>query len=514
MWTTAFPRPPGPRPSRRADGYRRELTAHCYRMTGSIHDAEDLVQETYLRAWRAYEGFEGRSSVRTWLYRIATNVCLTALEGKDRRPLRPGSARRRATRATGSWSRPRCPGWSRCPTPSWPASERPGRIVGERESIRLAFVAALQHLPARQRAVLILRDVLRWKAAEVAEALETSEAAVNSALQRAHAQLPRPNVSQDTVGRRSTPSSRSCSTATSKAFWDKDIDAIVGMLDRRRGLGDAAVHRVVLRCREHRPAHRHPVPRGASTTCRWWRPGERPARVRPLHAPARRHVHAVPPPGAHPRGAGEVQPRRRVLRRRRCSRSSACRRSLPAGYDTGPREAADVLPRPVTAGRRGAVELLDRAVGYTRGMPGQVTEADLDRPRPARGWALRDLLVHMDDSLEAMAEAAGGDPALEPARPCPVDAGAPSCSTASANGPAACVAQWIPPGGPVVRLGRPEPRPRELLGAVGALEITLHGVGRRPSRSAGPADPAGLAMDLWPFARDHITDADRPVRFG
>src|SRR4051812_34180094 len=172
------------------DGYRRELTAHCYRMTGSIHDAEDLVQETYLRAWRAYAAFEGRSSVRTWLYRIATNVCLTALEGKDRRPLPtglgapasdPGEAVIESAEV--SWLEP-------APDPLLAAEATdPATIVAQRESIRLAFVAALQHLPARQRAVLILRDVLRWKASEVAQALESSEAAVNSALQRAHAQL-------------------------------------------------------------------------------------------------------------------------------------------------------------------------------------------------------------------------------------------------------------------------------------------------------------------------------------
>src|SRR6476469_2173954 len=182
------------------DPYRRELTAHGYRMTGSIHDAEDLVQETYLRAWRAYTAFEGRSSVRTWLYRIATNVCLTALEGKDRRPLPAGlgtpssNAGDQLVESTEvSWLEP-------APDPLVAgATSDPAAIVAQRESIRLAFVAALQHLPARQRAVLILRDVLRWKASEVAEALETSEAAVNSALQRAHAQIAKAKVSQDEV---------------------------------------------------------------------------------------------------------------------------------------------------------------------------------------------------------------------------------------------------------------------------------------------------------------------------
>jgi RNA polymerase sigma-70 factor (ECF subfamily) len=216
-----------------ADGYRRELTAHCYRMTGSIHDAEDLVQETYLRAWRAYAAFEGRSSVRTWLYRIATNVCLTALEGKDRRPLPAGlgtpssdAADRLVESAEVSWLEP-----APDPLVAGDASD-PATIVAQRESIRLAFVAALQHLPARQRAVLILRDVLRWKASEVAEALETSEAAVNSALQRAHAQLAKANVTQDEVPAELDAAQQELLDRYVKAFWDKDVNAIVAMLTR------------------------------------------------------------------------------------------------------------------------------------------------------------------------------------------------------------------------------------------------------------------------------------------
>jgi RNA polymerase sigma-70 factor, ECF subfamily len=213
------------------DGYRRELTAHCYRMTGSIHDAEDLVQETYLRAWKAYARFEGRSSVRTWLYRIATNVCLTALEGKDRRPLPTGlgapagDPSEPVVSAEISWLEP-------APDPLVASeSADPATIVAERESIRLAFVAALQHLPARQRAVLILRDVLRWKASEVAVALETSEAAVNSALQRAHAQLAKAQVSRDTVDTTTLDDDKQAMLDRYvKAFWDKDITTIVSML--------------------------------------------------------------------------------------------------------------------------------------------------------------------------------------------------------------------------------------------------------------------------------------------
>ena len=154
-----------------ANTYRRELLAHCYRMTGSVHEAEDLVQETYLRAWRAFHGFEGRSSVRTWLYRIATNVCLTNLEGRNRRPLPTGLGTADSLAGDALEQDTEVP-WLE-PVPDAAV------VVAERDSIRLAFIAALQHLPARQRAVLILRDVLRWSAKEVAEALETTPAAVN-----------------------------------------------------------------------------------------------------------------------------------------------------------------------------------------------------------------------------------------------------------------------------------------------------------------------------------------------
>ncbi|RYU10167.1 sigma-70 family RNA polymerase sigma factor [Nocardioides iriomotensis] len=217
-----------------ADQYRRELLAHCYRMTGSVHDAEDLVQETYLRAWRAYHSFEGRSSVRTWLYRIATNVCLTALEGKDRRPLPTGLGQPGSTAGDPLDRREEVPWLEPVPDAMVGATQAAGpeAAAEARESIRLAFIAALQHLPARQRAVLILRDVLRWKAAEVAEALETSTAAVNSALQRAHAQMEKvqaSGVDRDTVAE-PTAEQKAMLERYVQAFWDKDIDAIVSML--------------------------------------------------------------------------------------------------------------------------------------------------------------------------------------------------------------------------------------------------------------------------------------------
>ncbi len=202
--------------------YQRELLAHCYRMSGSVHEAEDLVQETFLRAWRASADFEGRSSVRTWLYRIATNVCLTNLEGRPRRPLPAGIGTPDARAGDALEEGTDIP-WLE-PVPDAAV------VVAERDTIRLAFVAALQHLPARQRAVLILRDVLRWSAKEVAEALDTTTAAVNSALQRAHAQLKERGLTADTVRPDLTPAQQLMLERYVDAFWRKDVTQIVAML--------------------------------------------------------------------------------------------------------------------------------------------------------------------------------------------------------------------------------------------------------------------------------------------
>ena len=175
--------------------YRAEITAYCYRMLASSFEAEDAVQETLIRAWRSFEGFEGRSAVRSWLYRIATNVCLDMLNGRDRRarpmdlgPSRPPDGPLGGTLPEVTWIEP-IPD-SRVA----PATADPADLAVSKESIGLAFVAALQYLPPKQRAVLILREVLRWKAAEVAELLDTTVVSVNSALQRARATLEEAHV--------------------------------------------------------------------------------------------------------------------------------------------------------------------------------------------------------------------------------------------------------------------------------------------------------------------------------
>ncbi|WP_018656194.1 sigma-70 family RNA polymerase sigma factor [Actinomadura flavalba] len=223
---------------RRTAPYRRELTAHCYRMLGSLHDAEDQVQETYLRAWRAYDGFEGRSSLRTWLYRIATNTCLTALEQRGRRPLPTGLGAPADDPEAPVTAAPEVPWLEPAPETLFAAEETPGRavdpaaVVAHRESTRLAFVAALQYLPARQRAVLLLRDVLKWRAAEVAELLGTSVASVNSALQRARARLREAAPERDAVTEPGDPAARALLDAYARALEEGDIAAFVAVLRR------------------------------------------------------------------------------------------------------------------------------------------------------------------------------------------------------------------------------------------------------------------------------------------
>ena len=211
--------------------HRRELTAYAYRMLGSGFEAEDAVQETLLRAWRSFDRFEGRAALRSWLYRIATNVCLDMLGGSQRRarPMDLGAA---AT-ADALLGEPLPEATWILPIPDGhtpPAGGDPAEVVESRESIRLALVAALQHLPPRQRAVLILREVLRWKATEVAELLDTSVASVNSALQRARATLATADLAAGEAYRPMDGEQRALLARYVAAFEDYDMDSLTSLL--------------------------------------------------------------------------------------------------------------------------------------------------------------------------------------------------------------------------------------------------------------------------------------------
>jgi RNA polymerase sigma-70 factor (ECF subfamily) len=211
-----------------AEPFRRELLAYCYRMLGSVHDAEDLVQETYLRAWRAYDRFEGRSSLRTWLYRIATNACLTALEGRSRRPLPSGLGAPSSDPVAELAQSPELPWLEPIPdTMVGAAPDDPAAIVTSRESIRLALITALQHLPPRQRTVLIMRDVLSWRAAEVADLLGVTTVAVNSMLQRARAQISELAPAEDEVTEPVRAEQRELLDHYVAAFQNYDTAALV-----------------------------------------------------------------------------------------------------------------------------------------------------------------------------------------------------------------------------------------------------------------------------------------------
>jgi RNA polymerase sigma-70 factor (ECF subfamily) len=215
--------------ARLAEPFRRELVAYGYRMLGSVDDAEEVVQDIYVDAWRAYEGFEGRSSLRTWLYRIATRAFLRALERRKRRPLPSDlhapaadpTARLIAGDPTLTWLQP-APNSLLAATTSDPAT-----VVAARETMRLAFIAALQLLPPQQRVVLILRDVLAWSAAEVAALLDLSVAAVNSALQRARAHLP---ADTDSLTQPSEQRQRELLDRYVAAFQNADVDELLAVL--------------------------------------------------------------------------------------------------------------------------------------------------------------------------------------------------------------------------------------------------------------------------------------------
>ena len=210
--------------------FRGELLAHCYRMLGSAEEAEDLVQETYLRAWRSYDGFEGRSSVRTWLYRIATNACLTAIERRGRRPL-PSGLGDPAEGPEAVVAGPQVP-WLQPFADGLLAgeSEDPAAVAASRAGVRLALVAALQYLSARQRAVLILRDVLEWPASEVADLLGTTTTAVNSGLRRARAQLARALPAEDELAEPAEPDQRALLDRFAAAVENADASALAELL--------------------------------------------------------------------------------------------------------------------------------------------------------------------------------------------------------------------------------------------------------------------------------------------
>jgi RNA polymerase sigma-70 factor (ECF subfamily) len=208
--------------------YRHELTGYCYRMLGSIHEAEDAVQDTMLRAWRALDRFEEREGLRPWLYRIATNVCIDLSKGRARRalpmdvaPAQSGELVRGDVRPEAFWIGP-AP--DRMVLPEGDPAER----AVARESVRIAFIAALQHLAPRQRAVLILRDVLRWRATEVAVLLETSTTAVHSVLRRARAAVG--DADRDRTPREPSAEDREVLAAYVDAFERDDIDGLVALL--------------------------------------------------------------------------------------------------------------------------------------------------------------------------------------------------------------------------------------------------------------------------------------------
>ncbi|WP_250004281.1 RNA polymerase subunit sigma-70 [Actinoplanes sp. M2I2] len=207
-----------------AEPLRAEILGHCYRMLGSAADAEDAVQETYLRAWRAYDRFEGRSSFRVWLHQIAANACLRAVEQRGRRAMPSGLGA-----PDGAWDdQPLVV----APEVRWiqPLPVDPADVVGLREHVRLAFVAALQHLPARQRAVLILRDVAGLRAEEVADALGTTTIAVNSSLRRARAQLARRAPAPDDLGEPDDPRRLALLDRYVAAFRHADIGLLTAVL--------------------------------------------------------------------------------------------------------------------------------------------------------------------------------------------------------------------------------------------------------------------------------------------
>jgi RNA polymerase sigma-70 factor (TIGR02960 family) len=210
--------------------FRPELLAHCYRILGSIHDAEDLVQETYLRAWRGFGRFEGRSSVRRWLYKIATRACMTALETRSRRPLPSGLGAPSDDHRVAVAPPEPSVAWLQPAPDTLFGGDDPAAVVSARTGVRLAFIAALQYLPARQRAVLTLRDVLAFRTAEVAEMLDMTAAAVDSALRRARTHLAEAAPAADDLSEPDEKTERTLLDGYVDAFTRADPDALVKVL--------------------------------------------------------------------------------------------------------------------------------------------------------------------------------------------------------------------------------------------------------------------------------------------
>ena len=222
---------PPPEVTAELEGYRTELTAYCYRMLGSTFEAEDAVQDALLRAWRNYDGFEGRAALRSWLYRIATNVCLDMLNGRQRRarPMDLQPPRSADTPLPDALPEDR---WLQ-PIPDGrvlPQESDPAELAIARDTIRLAFVAALQHLPPNQRAVLILREVLRWKATEVAELMDTSVQSVNSALQRARVAIEEQQIQSTDEAKPLDGEQQALLERYVDAFERYDMDSLTSLL--------------------------------------------------------------------------------------------------------------------------------------------------------------------------------------------------------------------------------------------------------------------------------------------
>ena len=291
--------------------FRHELVVHCYRMLGSVEDAEDVAQETLIRAWKARDRYDAeRASLRTWLYRIATNACLTALESRPRRPLPSGLGA-----ASDDPDTPLVPDfevpWLQPLPETYLRRDHadPLARAAERDGVRLALVAAMQFLPPRQRAVLVLRDVLQFSAAEVAGQLETSTAAVNSALQRARAAIAAAAPEENAL---LTPDDRAVRETIERyirAFESADVDALVTLLTDDAMLEMPPVPLWYAGRRRLRPLHRPRIHHARRRLADDPGPGERPAR--PGGLLPRRRGRAAP---AHAAGADRDQPRDRAQR--------------------------------------------------------------------------------------------------------------------------------------------------------------------------------------------------------